>query len=64
MSEVIREPVVRKLIVEEVKTVAELLIELEISEDHVVLVNGKKQSSDFVLKESDSVVILPKIAGG
>ncbi len=64
MSDVIREPVLRRVVIDEVKTVAELLIELGISKDHVVLVNGKKQSPEFVLRESDSVVILPKIAGG
>lgn len=64
MSDVIREQVIRRVIVEEAKTIAELLIELEISKDHVVLVNGKREPLTFVLKEEDSIVILPKIAGG
>ncbi len=48
----------------EQKTVADLLRELDISDDHVVLVNGKQMSLDFQLEENDKVAILPKIAGG
>ncbi len=48
----------------EQKTVADLLRELDISDDHVVLVNGKQMSPDFQLEENDKVAILPKIAGG
>jgi sulfur carrier protein ThiS len=54
----------QEVIVTTQKTVAELLHELDISDDHVVLVNGKQMALDFQLKESDKVVILPKIAGG
>jgi sulfur carrier protein ThiS len=64
VSDVIREQVIRRVIVEESKTVAQLLLELDISKDHVVLVNGERVALDFVLKESDRVAILPKIAGG
>jgi sulfur carrier protein ThiS len=64
VSGVIREQVIRRVIVEESKTVAELLLELSISKDHVVLVNGERVALDFVLKEFDHVAILPKIAGG
>lgn len=55
---------IRKLIVTEPKTVAELLIELELSDDHVVLIGGKRVSLDYQLQENDSVVVLPRIAGG
>ena len=55
---------IQEVIVTSQKTVAELLRELDISDDHVVLVNGKQMDLDFQLKESDKVVILPKIAGG
>ena len=55
---------IQEVIVTTQKTVAELLRELDISDDHVVLVNGKQMDLDFQLKESDKVVILPKIAGG
>ena len=48
----------------EIEYPAELLRELDISDDHVVLVNGKQMDLEFQLKESDKVVILPKIAGG
>lgn len=64
VSGVIRELVIRRVIVEESKTVAELLLELSISKDHVVLVNGERVALDFVLNEFDHVAILPKIAGG
>ncbi len=55
---------IKEVIVTTQKTVAELLRDLDISDDHVVLVNGKQMALDFQLKESDKVVILPKIAGG
>ena len=55
---------IQRIIVTEQKTVADLLRELDISDDHVVLVNGKEMSSDFQLQENDKVAILPKIAGG
>jgi sulfur carrier protein ThiS len=55
---------IRKLIVTEPKTVAQLLLELELSDDHVVLIGGKRVALDYQLEENDSVVILPRIAGG
>jgi sulfur carrier protein ThiS len=55
---------IQRIIVTEQKTVADLLRELDISDDHVVLVNGKQMSPDFQLQENDKVAILPKIAGG
>ena len=55
---------VRKLIVTESKTVAELLIELNLSDDHVVLIDGKRVALDYQLQENESVVVLPRIAGG
>ncbi|MCK5152108.1 MAG: hypothetical protein KAQ65_09715 [Candidatus Thorarchaeota archaeon] len=48
----------------ETKTVAELLIELNLTKDHVVLVEGERQELDDILHENESVVILPIIAGG
>ncbi len=55
---------VRELVITETKTVAELLIELNLSKDHVVLVEGERQEFDDILHENDSVVVLPIIAGG
>ena len=55
---------IRKLIVTEPKTVAELLVELDLSDDHVVLISGKRVALDYQLQENDSVVVLPRIAGG
>ena len=55
---------VRELVMIETKTVAELLIELNLTKDHVVLVEGERQELDDILHENESVVILPIIAGG
>ncbi|MFX0108438.1 MAG: MoaD/ThiS family protein [Candidatus Hodarchaeota archaeon] len=57
-------PKVRKIIVEERKTVAELLRDLKISNDHVVLIDGKKASLTDIIEENMAIVILPLIAGG
>lgn len=48
----------------EPKTVAELLVELDLSDDHVVLIGGKRASLDYEIQENESVVVLPRIAGG
>jgi sulfur carrier protein ThiS len=48
----------------ETKTVAELLIELNLTKDHVVLVEGQRMELNDILNEHDSVVVLPIIAGG
>ena len=55
---------VRELVMTETKTVAELLIELNLNKDHVVLVEGQRMELDDILNEHDSVVVLPIIAGG
>ncbi|UCH04421.1 MAG: MoaD/ThiS family protein [Candidatus Thorarchaeota archaeon] len=54
----------RQITVAETKTVRELLHELELSVDHVVLMDGKKMSLDDVIEENAVVVVLPLIAGG
>ena len=64
LSDTIIKPRVRKLIVTEPKTVAELLVELELSDDHVVLIGGKRVELDHIIQENDTVVVLPRIAGG
>jgi molybdopterin converting factor small subunit len=64
LSDTISKPHIRKLIVTEPKLVSELLIELELSDDHVVLIGGKRVALDYQLQENDSVVVLPRIAGG
>ena len=64
LSDTISKPRVRKFIVTEPKTVAELLIELELSDDHVVLIGGKRVELDHLIQENESVVVLPRIAGG
>jgi sulfur carrier protein ThiS len=46
-------------------TVNDLLKELNLEGKYFgILVNGKKADEDTVIRESDSVVILPHIAGG
>ena len=64
LSDTISKSQVRKIIVTEPKTVAELLIELELSDNHVVLIGGKRVALDYQLQENESVVVLPRIAGG
>ena len=64
MSDTLKEKRIQRVIVEESKTVAELLLDLELSADHVVLVDGKRVPLDFQVNENESVVILPLIAGG
>ncbi len=54
----------KQVTVTERKTVRELLQELDLSVDHVVLMNGKKMSLDEVIEENAIVVVLPLIAGG
>jgi sulfur carrier protein ThiS len=64
MSETIRENVIQRITVTESKTVAELLIELGLSTDHVVLIEGKRVAPNFEIRENENVVVLPLIAGG
>jgi sulfur carrier protein ThiS len=45
--------------------VKDLLKELNLEGKYFgILINGKKASEDDIIKETDSVVILPHIAGG
>ncbi len=55
---------VHELVMTETKTVAQLLAELNLSDNHVVLVDGERQSLDAILNEHDTVIVLPLIAGG
>lgn len=55
---------IRELVMTETKTVAELLFELNLTKDHVVLVEGSRMELDDILYENDSVIVLPIIAGG
>ncbi len=64
LSDTLKEKRIQKITLEEAKTVAQLLIDLGLSTDHVVLVDGKSVPLDFQLDENESVVILPRIAGG
>lgn len=64
LSAMLRKPRVQIIQVTETKTVAQLLQELKITSDHVVLVDGKLAALDDIIDESNSVVVLPLIAGG
>ena len=64
LSDTLKEKHIQRITVEESKTVAELFVELALSKDHVVLVDGKRVPLDFQINENESVVILPLIAGG
>lgn len=64
MSEIIGEKFIQRITVTEPKKVAELLIELGLSTNHVVLIDGKRVPLTFEIQENDSVVVLPLIAGG
>jgi sulfur carrier protein ThiS len=64
LSDAIKKPAVRRITIDSPITVAELLLKLRISGDHIVLVDGRQVGADFLLKEHDNVVVLPKIAGG
>jgi sulfur carrier protein ThiS len=46
------------------KTVAQLLNELELSDNHVVLHSGKRLDLEDIIGENDEVVVLPIIEGG
>jgi sulfur carrier protein ThiS len=54
----------KRITVEERKTARELLADLELSTDHVVLVEGKRIELDEVIDENTLVIVLPLIAGG
>jgi hypothetical protein len=54
----------KRVTVEETKTARELLVDLELSTDHVVLVEGKRIDLDDVIDENTLVIVLPLIAGG
>jgi sulfur carrier protein ThiS len=54
----------KRITIEESKTARELLVELELSMDHIVLVEGKRIELDEVIDENTLVIVLPLIAGG
>ena len=64
LSTMLRKPRVQIIEVTEAKTVAQLLQELKISNNHVVLVDGKLAALDDIIDERNNVVVLPLIAGG
>ncbi|MHA2004122.1 MAG: hypothetical protein ACW975_05635 [Candidatus Thorarchaeota archaeon] len=54
----------KRITVEESKTARELLVDLKLSADHVILVEGKRIELDDVIDENTLVIVLPLIAGG
>ncbi|MHA2213592.1 MAG: MoaD/ThiS family protein [Candidatus Thorarchaeota archaeon] len=55
---------IKRIIVTETKTARELLRELELSDGHIILLDGKRIDLDTEIHENDSVVVLPLIEGG
>jgi sulfur carrier protein ThiS len=64
MSDTFKNKQIQRVIMEDSKSVAELLLDLELSSEHIVLVDGKRVPLEFQISETQSVVILPLIAGG
>lgn len=64
MSDTLKEKQIQRITLSEPKTVAELLFELNLSVEHIVLVDGRRVDLNFQIQENDSVIILPLIAGG
>ena len=54
----------KRITVEESKTARELLVDLKLSDNHVILVEGKRIELDDVIDENTLVIVLPLIAGG
>ena len=64
LATVLRTVRLTKVEISETKTVAQLLQELNLSSDHIVLVDGRRVTPDSILHEHDKVVVLPLIVGG
>jgi len=64
LATVLRTARLTRVEVTETKTVAQLLSELNLSADHIVLVDGHRMEADSLVHESDKVVVLPLITGG
>lgn len=64
MSGTVESTRIRRILITETKTVAQLLEELELSTDHVVLLDGKRVSPDTEIRKDDRVVVLPILEGG
>ena len=64
LATVLRTVRLTRVEVTETKTVAQLLHDLNLSPDHIVLVDGHRMTSDSIIHEHDKVIVLPLIAGG
>ncbi|MFX0115766.1 MAG: MoaD/ThiS family protein [Candidatus Hodarchaeota archaeon] len=58
--------IAKRIVLEESgETVEELIARLELDGKYmVVLVNGRRADKDLVLKETDEIIILPRLVGG
>ena len=55
----------KEYIVKEKRTVKDLLHDLNLDDKYfAILVDGKKASLDTVIEDGQSIVVLPRIAGG
>ena len=58
------ESTIKRVIVEQKKSVEALLIELGLPTSLVVLVNGKRTKLDDLIDVGEEIIILPPLAGG
>ena len=65
INELLETGIYETLTIEKTMTVRDLLKELNLENKYFgILVNGKKANEDTVIRSTDSVVVLPHIAGG
>jgi len=65
ISELLETGIYETLKIEKKMTVGDLLKELNLENKYFgILVNGKKADENTVIHQTDSVVVLPHIAGG
>ena len=65
INELLETGIYETLTIEKTMTVRDLLKELNLENKYFgILVNGKKANEDTIIRSTDSVVVLPHIAGG
>ena len=65
INELLETGIYETLTIEKTMTVRDLLKELNLENKYFgILVNGKKADEDTIIRSTDSIVVLPHIAGG
>ena len=65
INELLETGIYETLTIEKTMTVRDLLKELNLENKYFgILVNGKKADEDTIIRQTDSIVVLPHIAGG